>query len=176
MAPYSDLRVLYGIALRRLSRSSSGESRRWLPTRRSRSSRGCATTFCATHLQPQPNVIATSEIQLSVRELARWDGWSGSTRSYIESHGEAMTLRAIVRRHSELVIELNLWLYGQLADANADALAEANELVAERNAILGGLDMDEARRVTEEWTRRRTDPNPGDPVDAQSLMGRQPAS
>lgn len=111
-----------------------------------------------------------------MRELAQWEGWSGLTRSYIESHGEAMTLCAIVRRHSELVIELNLWLYGELADANADALAEVNELVVERNAILGGLDIDQARRVTEEWTRRREDPHPGDQIDVQALMGRRPAS
>jgi hypothetical protein len=122
-------------------------------------------------LQPQPNVIATSEIQLSVRELAQWGGWSATTRAFIESHGEALTLRPIVRRHSEPVIELNLWLYGQLADANADALAGVNELVVQRNAILAGLDMEEARRVTTEWTRRREDPAPSDPVDVQSLMG-----
>ena len=124
-------------------------------------------------LQPQPNVIATSEIQLSVSELAQWEGWSASTRAFIESHGEALALRPIIRRHSELVVDLNLWLYGQLADANADALAEVNELVVQRNAILGGLDMEEARSVTEEWTRRREDPAPGDPVDVQSLMGRR---
>ena len=124
-------------------------------------------------VQPEPNVIATSEIQLSVRELAQWEGWSASTRAFIESHGEALTLRPIIRSHSELVVELNLWLYRQLADANADALAEVNELVVQRNAILGGLDMEEARSVTEEWTRRRQDPAPSDPGDAKSLMGRR---
>jgi hypothetical protein len=124
-------------------------------------------------LQPQPNVIATSEIQLSVRELVQWEGWSASTRAFIESHGQALTLRPIIRRHSELVVDLNLWLYGQLADENVDALAEVNELVVQRNAILGGLDMEEARSVTEEWTRRREDPAPSDPVDVQSLMGRR---
>jgi hypothetical protein len=71
------------------------------------------------------------------------------------------------------VVELNLWLYGRLADANADALAEVDELVVKRNAILGGLDMEEARSVTEEWTRRREDPAPSDPVDVQSLRGRR---
>lgn len=124
-------------------------------------------------LQPQPNVIATSEIQLSARELAHWEGWSATTRAFIESHGEALTLRPIIRRHSELVIELNLGLYEQLADANADALAEVKELVVQRNAILAGLDMEEARHVTEEWTRRREDPAPCGPVDVQSLMGRR---
>ena len=127
-------------------------------------------------LQAQPNVIATSEIRLSVRELAQWDGWSGSTMSFIESHDEALTLRPVIRRHSELVIELNVWLYGQLADANADALAEVNQLVVQRNAILGGLGPDEARRVTEEWTRRREEREPSGPVDVRSLMGRRQGS
>ena len=107
-------------------------------------------------------------------QLAQWEGWSASTRAFIESHGEALALRPIIRRHSELVVDLNLWLYGQLADANADALAEVNELVVQRNAILGGLDMEEARSVTEGCgCRRRQDPAPGDPVDVQSLMGRR---
>jgi len=69
-----------------------------------------------------------------------------------------------------------LWLYEELADANADALAEVNELVVQRNAILGGMDIEEARRVTEEWTKRREGPTPSDPVDVQSLMGRRPGS
>lgn len=125
------------------------------------------------HFQPKPNVLATSEIQLSVQELAQWEGWSASMRAFIESHGEALTLRTVIRRHSELVIELNLWLYGQLADANAAALAEVNELVVERNAILGGLDEQEARRVTEEWTRHREDPQPRGPLDPRTLMGRE---
>jgi hypothetical protein len=37
-------------------------------------------------------------------------------------------------------------------------LDDANLLVVERNAVLGGTDIEEARRVTEEWTRRREDP------------------
>lgn len=109
-------------------------------------------------IQPRPGVVATSEIKLSVRELNEWDGWTGAARRFITSHDKAMPLRPVIQTHARLVIELNLWLYEQLVAANSSALDEANELVVERNAVLAGTDIEEARRVTEEWTRRREDP------------------
>jgi hypothetical protein len=109
-------------------------------------------------IQPRPGVVATSEIKLSVRELTEWDGWTAPARRFIDSHDEALPLRPVVEAHAGLVIELNLWLYEQLVAANASALDDANLLVVERNAVLGGTDIEEARRVTEEWTRRREDP------------------
>lgn len=124
-------------------------------------------------LQPQPGVLATGKIQLSVQQLTAWDGWSAPARRFIESHGDALALRPVAARHADLVIQLNLWLYEQLADANAPALAEVNRLVEERNAILGGIDLEEARRVTEAWTRRRESPTPEPIVDITTLMPRQ---
>jgi hypothetical protein len=123
-------------------------------------------------LQPQPGILAT-EIQLSVRQLMAWDGWSAPARRFIESHGDALALRPVTERHADLVVQLNLWLYEQLADANAPALAEVNRLVVERNAILGGTDLEEARRVTEAWTRRRESPRPDPIVDITTLIPRQ---
>ncbi len=124
-------------------------------------------------LQPQPGVLATSEIQLSVRQLTAWDGWSAPARRFIESQGDALALRPVVDLHAGLVAQLNLWLYERLADANAPALAKVNRLVDERNAILGGTDLEEARRVTEAWTRRRESPRPDPIVDLTTLMPRQ---
>jgi hypothetical protein len=121
-------------------------------------------------LQPQPGILATGEIRLSVRQLTAWDGWSAPARRFIESHGEALPLRPVVMHHTELVTRLNLWLYEQLADANASALAEVNQLVVERNAILGGTDIQEARRITEEWTRRRESPQADPIADLNDLM------
>ncbi len=126
-------------------------------------------------LQPQPGVLATSEIQLSVRHLTAWDGWSTPARRFVESQGEVLVLRPVIAIHAELTIELNLWLYEQLAAANEPALSEVNRLIVERNAILGGTDLEEATRVTEEWTKRRessrSDPN----LDIRTLMPRQKA-
>ncbi|MFZ1925226.1 MAG: hypothetical protein WAU42_03685 [Solirubrobacteraceae bacterium] len=127
------------------------------------------------HLQPRPGVLATSEIKLSVHELTGWDGWPAATKQFIASHGDAIPLRPIVRRHGDLVVELNLWLYEQLADANVPALEEANQLVVERNAILGGTDL-EARRVTETWTRLRESPTLDPSVTAETLLPRRERS
>jgi hypothetical protein len=124
-------------------------------------------------LRPQPGVLATGKIQLSVRQLVAWDGWSAPARRFIESHGDALALRPVTERHADLVVQLNLWLYEQLADANAPALAEVNRLVVERNAILGGTDLEEAGRVTEAWTRQRESPSPDPIVDITTLIPRQ---
>jgi hypothetical protein len=39
------------------------------------------------------------------------------------------------------MVTLHNWLHNQLATANAAALEDANSLVVERNAVLGGLDL-----------------------------------
>jgi hypothetical protein len=124
-------------------------------------------------LEPQPGVLATSEIRLSVRQLVEWDGWSALARRFIESQGDALVLRPVIERHAELVVGLNVWLYEQLTDANVSALEEVNRLVDEHNAILAGTDVEEARRVTEEWTRRREQPAPDPIVDITSLLPRR---
>jgi hypothetical protein len=124
-------------------------------------------------LQPHPGVLAAGEIQLSVRQLSAWDGWSAPARLFINSQGDALTLRPVIELHAELVVALNLWLYEHLAAANEPALAEANQLVVERNAILSGTDLEDARRVTEEWTRRRESPAPDPIVDITPLIPRQ---
>jgi hypothetical protein len=127
-------------------------------------------------LQPQPGVLATSEIQLRVRQLTAWDGWSAAARRFVESQGEVLMLRPVIAIHAELTVQLNLWLYEQLAAANEPALSEVNRLVVERNAILGGTDLQEARRVTEEWTKRRERSRPDPNFDIRTLMPRQKLS
>lgn len=122
------------------------------------------------HVQPRPGVLATSEIKLSVRELLGWDGWPASTRRFIESHGDALTLRPVIHSHGELAVALNIWLYEQLADANASALDEVNELQVERNAILGGTALEEARRITEAWTKQRESPTLDPRIDITTLI------
>lgn len=124
-------------------------------------------------LQPQPGIVAVGEIRLSVQQLTSWDGWSAPARQFIASHDEALALRPVVELHAELVAGLNLWLCEQLSAANAPALEQTNRLVDERNAILGGTDIEEARRVSEAWTKRRESPRPDSMVDLNTLMPRQ---
>ena len=127
-------------------------------------------------IQPRPGVIATSEIKLSTKDLLGGDRWTRESKAFIESAGEVIPLRPLIQRHSELMRELNLWLYGQLADANAPAIAELNELVVERNAILGGSDLDEARRITEAWTALRESPALEPNIDVTTLIPRPKGS
>jgi hypothetical protein len=111
-------------------------------------------------VQPEPGVDATSEIRLSTRELRAWDKWSAAARRLIDSNEDELALRPIVDVHAALVIDLNEWLIEALSKANSETLAEVNRLVDESNAILGGVDIDEARRITAAVTARRKQPKP----------------
>jgi hypothetical protein len=109
-------------------------------------------------VQPAPGIDATTEIRLSTRELGAWGGWSAAARGLICANEDELALRPVVDIHAALVVELNEWLVEQMSIANASALAEVNRLVDERNAILGGVDIDEARRITAAVTSRRQQP------------------
>jgi hypothetical protein len=111
-------------------------------------------------IQPAPGIDATSEIRLSTRELRASDKWSAAARRLIDSNEDEMELRPIVDVHAALVIDLNEWLIEALSRANSGALAEVNRLVDESNAILCGVDIDEARQITAAITAKRKQPKP----------------
>ena len=111
-------------------------------------------------MQPEPGVTAAGEIRLSVPQLLEWDRWSAPAREFMISAGDALALLPVVELHGELVSGLNLWLYRQLSAANAPALAQANQLIDERNAILAGMDVEQARREGQVISRRRERPRP----------------
>ena len=62
--------------------------------------------------------------------------------------------------NGQLIAELNGWLINALANENARALDEVNELVVEYNAVLTGADIEEARRHTARWTEMGNSPGP----------------
>lgn len=126
-------------------------------------------------LQPQPGVLATSDLRLSVEELMGWDGWTAPAKAFLATQQEAIPLRPVIVDHAELLMGLNLWLYEQLAAANESALDEVNELVTERNAILARTTIDEAHRVTAVWTAMRESPTPDPNITIEDLMPRQTA-
>jgi hypothetical protein len=105
-----------------------------------------------------PDATMVSEVQLSVESLSSWDGWAPTSVEFLNQQGDAVELRQVIERHRELVIEINAWLLNELVDANADSLDEVNELIVERNAVLAGVSIEEARQTTEEVTRQRTLP------------------
>jgi len=89
-----------------------------------------------------------SEVELNVAELLEWDDWPPAARAYLEGLGDAVTIRPVVKRHAELLLDLNASLLNELSNANAQALDEVNALVVARNAILTGGDLTEARRIS----------------------------
>jgi hypothetical protein len=94
------------------------------------------------------------QIELSATELLRSDGWTRPSKDFLAGYEEKVALLPIIEKHGQVVVEFNQWVIGALAEANREALAEANAIVAERNALLGGIDIETARRVTDGHTRR----------------------
>jgi hypothetical protein len=94
-----------------------------------------------------------SDMLLSVEDLLAWDGWSSATRAWIEAQGSGIPLRPLIIQHSALVYDINYWLLDVLSDENQAALAEANEIIVERNAFFNRTDRAEAAKLTEHWTR-----------------------
>jgi hypothetical protein len=95
-----------------------------------------------------PDAKMKSEVELSVADLLRSDWWNTPARDFLEAQGERVVLRPIVYKHSKLVFHLNSALYTELSKANAVSLAEANELIVARNAILTSADIEEAKRIS----------------------------
>ncbi len=118
----------------------------------------------------------SSEVQLNVENLLTWDGWSPQAREFAEAQGTVMVLRPVIDDHGRLILELNVWLVNALGDADREALEQVNELVVERNAILMRTDLGEAKRMTEEWTRRRNMPAEALRMEPPFPFPAQPAS
>lgn len=98
-----------------------------------------------------------SEVEVTVKDLLSYKKWSSESVEFIRKHGERVQLRPIIRRHYSLVYTLNAWLIGKLQEANSDLLAEANEIVVEMNAAIAGIDLEAARRMTDEHSEGLTD-------------------
>ena len=64
-----------------------------------------------------------------------------------------MALRPVIETHGYETYKFNGWLLDLLTEENRSDLAAANELVVERNALVSRVDIPEARRLTERWTR-----------------------
>jgi hypothetical protein len=126
-------------------------------------------------LDPEGQV--TGEIELSATNLLGWSGWKASARAFIKSQPESFAVRPIVLRHGQLMVRLHNWLHNELAEANATALDDANRLVAERNAILGGLDIATAEQLTTAITKLRESPTRISADDLTNVLGaRSPSS
>lgn len=95
--------------------------------------------------------------------------WKAETRAYLETH-EDVVLRDVVRAQANHWFLVNEWVIRTLIDEAEPLRAEANDLIAERNAILTGMDIETARaeteRITEQWWADEG-PSPFDPPAPQ---------
>lgn len=107
-----------------------------------------------------PEGPATGEIELSATNLLGWTGWKAPARAFIKSQPESFALRPIALRHGQLMVCLHNSLHNELAEANSTDLEDANRLVVERNAILGDMDPEAAKRLTDAITELRESPTP----------------
>jgi hypothetical protein len=108
-----------------------------------------------------------SEMLLSAEDLLAWDGWSSASRAWIKARDGDIPLRPLIVHHSALVYEINYWLLDVLRAENRAPLAEANEIIVERNAFFNRTDKAEAAKLTEAWTRHvyPREAEPGVPSD-----------
>jgi uncharacterized protein YdiU (UPF0061 family) len=85
-----------------------------------------------------PEKTFESEVELATAPLLEWRKWTAPARTYLMSQGEAVNLRPVVKKHGQLLIELNTWLHEELTKENSAALKAVNKLIEIRNSILAG--------------------------------------
>jgi hypothetical protein len=79
----------------------------------------------------------TGEISILTEQLLEWDGWKGA-KSYIETAGESIQLRPLIRPHFIATAEYTAWLLDTAWADNLALINQANGLIAHRNLVLSG--------------------------------------
>jgi hypothetical protein len=95
-----------------------------------------------------------SEVTLHVPTLLEFQGWSASTKQFL-LESSRVALRPACEVHFQKVLLLNRWFLRQLDLELQPLVSEYDELVVAANAVLTGLDLEQARRFTQEKTRQR---------------------
>jgi hypothetical protein len=96
-----------------------------------------------------PQQEMRSEVQLNVGRLLEWEKWSAAERAFISAGGGGLELRPIVHKQGELVYRLNAWLADALTEANRAGLVEVDRLIVRRNAVVAGVDLPTAERLSQ---------------------------
>lgn len=77
-------------------------------------------------------------LKLDTPTLLKWDGWTPKSKAFIKKQGKSLVLKDVVEKHGKAVDELNVWLLTQFTALHGKDVAERNELMHLRNAILSG--------------------------------------
>ncbi len=104
----------------------------------------------------QADMKMESFIELSVPSLLEWKKWTSASKAFLADQGDAVNLRPVAAKHGELILTFNTVFFNNLEAANAAHLDGLNELMTQRNALLIGGSIEDATRLTDAWTRRRS--------------------
>lgn len=102
-----------------------------------------------------PDAFFKSEIRLDVHSLRREFEWTGQADAFLAGT-DWVELRPIVDTHTARLVALYGWLIQQLIVEAEPMRPEHDELVVAANAVLTGSDLEAARAMTDETTKRRT--------------------
>ena len=102
-----------------------------------------------------PEQSFKSEIQLDVVELRARSRWEGDAQTFL-ANKDVVDLRPIVDSYTNRLVQLYAWFIRNLIEEVEPLHDEHSELIVEANAARSGLDLDTARALTEEVTRRRS--------------------
>jgi hypothetical protein len=96
----------------------------------------------------------SSSIQVEVSEILPTIRWSEPAERFLAAHS-TFDLGSVVASHRQGTEGLVVWFLNSLASESAPLVDSYNELRVARNAILAGVDINSARRLTEAATMRR---------------------
>jgi hypothetical protein len=86
-----------------------------------------------------------AQIELSVDELLKWDGWKAASRAYLHGSDSKVVLRDVVLEHVEVLRDLYEWVLRQFEPLHRYDLVGLDGLRDEYNWVLSG--------GTEGWPR-----------------------
>lgn len=96
---------------------------------------------------------ASFTLELSGDALRAWEDWLRPARQFIGAK-DSIALLPLFETHFATVVGANRWVLGELAALMPALTAGYNELVVQANAVLTGLDVDQAREFTERRSRQ----------------------
>lgn len=82
-------------------------------------------------------------VTVDSRDLLGWSGWSAGSRRFIEANADGVELDGVLKRHGDLMIDLNTWVHDQMQLEFEPMRKELNALIRQYNAALFDRPEDE---------------------------------
>ena len=82
-----------------------------------------------------------STVCLSVDSLRQWDGWSKTTKLYLQNLRDKLPLLYVMEPYKELVSEFNSWMVNRIKEIHAKEFREVDKYRTDRNDLLFLLEV-----------------------------------